>query len=152
MLPSHERDNILLAHKKGGNVYGLLMPWTLVVRQARGSYTPHAQKGRQMSRQEFHKLSCASIMSPKKPEMERKRRQRINNCLSQIKRLIPEARELEVGAVCVSELAVTLVKDHAEFSLSVLLIHWTHCFSYPFMYFNLNVCIFRSILNSFIGL
>lgn len=76
-----------------------------------------------MSRQEFHKLSCASIMSPKKPEMERKRRQRINNCLSQIKRLIPEARELEVGAVCVSELAVTLVKDHAEFSLSVLLIH-----------------------------
>ena len=55
--------------------------------------------------------------------MERKRRQRINNCLSQIKRLIPEARQLEVGAVCVSELVVTLVKDHAEFSLSVLLIH-----------------------------
>ena len=28
--------------------------------------------------------------------MERKRRQKINDCLSQIKQLIPEAKELEV--------------------------------------------------------
>ncbi|CAH3164901.1 unnamed protein product [Pocillopora meandrina] len=61
-----------------------------------------------MSRQEFHKLSCASIMSPKKPEMERKRRQRINNCLSQIKRLIPEARELEIKKGCRLEKAEIL--------------------------------------------
>lgn len=46
--------------------------------------------------------------SPKKPEMERKRRQRINNCLSQIKRLIPEARELEVKKGCRLEKAEIL--------------------------------------------
>nr|XP_058959170.1 enhancer of split mdelta protein-like [Pocillopora verrucosa] len=47
-------------------------------------------------------------MSPKKPEMERKRRQRINNCLSQIKRLIPEARELEIKKGCRLEKAEIL--------------------------------------------
>ncbi|XP_022788818.1 transcription factor HES-4-like [Stylophora pistillata] len=47
-------------------------------------------------------------MSPKKPEMERKRRQRINNCLSQIKRMIPEARELEIKKGCRLEKAEIL--------------------------------------------
>ena len=42
-------------------------------------------------------LSHSFIKSPRKPEMERKRRQRINKCLSQIKLLIPEAKQLEVG-------------------------------------------------------
>lgn len=37
------------------------------------------------------------IKSPRKPEMERKRRRRINDCLAQIKQLIPEAKELEVS-------------------------------------------------------
>ena len=37
------------------------------------------------------------IKAPRKPEMERKRRQRINDCLFQIKQLIPEAKELEVS-------------------------------------------------------
>lgn len=41
-------------------------------------------------------LFLSFIKSPRKPEMERKRRQRINKCLSQIKLLIPEAKELEV--------------------------------------------------------
>ena len=42
-------------------------------------------------------MSHSFIKSTRKPEMERKRRQRINKCLSQIKLLIPEAKELEVG-------------------------------------------------------
>ena len=51
--------------------------------------------------------------------MERKRRQRINNCLSQIKRMIPEARELEVGTVYVLEFAAIVVKDNSDLSSSV---------------------------------
>lgn len=42
-------------------------------------------------------LFLSFIKSPRKPEMERKRRQRINKCLSQIKLLLPEAKELEVS-------------------------------------------------------
>ena len=42
-------------------------------------------------------MSHSFIKSPRKPEMERKRRQRINKCLSQIKLLIPEAKEMEVS-------------------------------------------------------
>lgn len=47
----------------------------------------------------FHYLSHSLIKTPRKPEMERKRRQRINECLSKIKQLIPEARELEVNFI-----------------------------------------------------
>ncbi|KAJ7393320.1 Hes6p [Desmophyllum pertusum] len=40
--------------------------------------------------------------------MERKRRQRINECLSKIKQLIPEARELEIKKGCRLEKAEIL--------------------------------------------
>ncbi|XP_020606359.1 transcription factor HES-4-like [Orbicella faveolata] len=46
--------------------------------------------------------------SPRKPEMERIRRQRINKCLSQIKLLIPEAKELEIKKGCRLEKAEIL--------------------------------------------
>ncbi|XP_078373482.1 uncharacterized protein LOC144657063 [Oculina patagonica] len=46
--------------------------------------------------------------SPRKPEMERKRRQRINKCLSQIKLLIPEAKQLEIKKGCRLEKAEIL--------------------------------------------
>ncbi|XP_068752895.1 protein deadpan-like [Montipora capricornis] len=54
------------------------------------------------------KHSNSKRQSPRKPEMERKRRRRINDCLNEIKQLIPEAKELEIKKGCRLEKAEIL--------------------------------------------